>query len=202
MTGTLFQGLSVARWAGEDSLVPAGAQSPVFTFRALGLPGVVTYWAGGYFEVPSYEPVDEEDTLPALTPHQVLSANAVAGQTVGVEPFPTDVSPGHLLARLHALADSACSLGWIQGRGTCRELAAHLDQAGRELQRGRREEAREHLREFVRDLRERSGRRPGEEGRGDDERGERGERDDRGAAVNSSAYWLLTVNAEYLLAHL
>ncbi len=124
---------------------------------------------------------------------------AVVGQTVGVAPFPTDLSPGNLLARLQALADSACRLGWIQGRGTCRELATHLDQANRELQRGRREEARQHLREFVRDLRERSGRRPGEGERGDDERGDR---EDRGAAVNSSAYWLLTVNAEYSLTHL
>ena len=200
-TGVAAQGLQVASWAALGANIAAGARTPPLEFSALGLPAMVTYWAGGYFPVPDYEPVDEdaEDTLPALTPQQSLSANAVAGQTVGVEPFPTDLSPGYLLARLRTLTDSACRLGWIQGRGTCRELAEHLDQAGRELQRGQREEARNHLREFVTDVRERAGRRPGEEERGDDQREER---DDRGAAVNSSAYWLLTVNAEYVLTRL
>lgn len=194
-TGVSAQGLQVARWAVLGTHVAAGARTPSLEYSALGLPAMAAYWAGGYFPVPDYEPVDE-DALPALSPQQGLAANAVPGQTVGVVPFPTDLSPGNLLARLRALSDSACSLGWIQGRGTCRELGAHLDQASRELQRGRREEARAHLREFVRDVRERSGRGPGEAERGDDER------EDRGAAVNSSAYWLLTVNAEYLLTQL
>ena len=198
MTAVLMQGLPVARWVTLGNHVRRGAGTPDLSFAAVGLPGMVDYWAGGYFPVPDYEPVDE-DTLRAVTPRQALAANAVVGQTVGVEPFPTDLSPGNLLARLRVLTDSACSLGWIQGRGTCHELDEHLDQAGRELQRGRREDAREHLREFLGDLRVRAGRRSEDDVEG---HGWREDRDERQTAVNSSAYWLLVVNAEYLLRHL
>ena len=192
------QGLQVARWAVLGTHVAAGARTPTLEYSALGLPAMVTYWAGGYFPVPDYEPVDE-DTLRAVTPQQALAANAVVGQTVGVEPFPTDLSSENLLARLRALTDSACALGWIKERGACRELDEHLDQASRELQRGRREDAREHLREFIGDLRQRAGWRPEDDVEG---HGWREDRDERQAAVNSSAYWLLTVNADYLLTHL
>jgi hypothetical protein len=194
----MVQDSAAAHWfaIASEALVSPGHALAGFRFAAPGLLDIVPYRVQG-----DYEPPEVEEADARLVQHPPsFWVNSVGGVTVGLVPPPEDAEAQSLLVRLKMLTDSACSLGWIQGRGICRELDAHLDQAGRELQRGRREEARAHLREFVGDLRQRAGRRPEDDDEGRGERGNREDREQRDAAVNSSAYWLLAVNAEYLLA--
>lgn len=187
----IYRGRSVARWAAIDSLLPPGGEGPGLFFEAVGLPAIVTSWVQGY-----YPP--QKDTLGDLGPaSDPLVENSVPGLIVGIEPFPVDQSVGSLLSRLRALTDSTCHLAWIRDRDVCRELSEKLREAARDLAGGHATEAGEDLREFVTELGERSGR---EEGEGAHE--ERAGRDRVREPISGAAYWLLKVNAEYILARL
>lgn len=62
---TDFQGRAMAHWISADSF-PAGSSTPELHFDAVGLPAIVTYWAGGGFDFP----VAEEDSVPDTDPLQ------------------------------------------------------------------------------------------------------------------------------------
>ena len=125
VTSTRHKGVSVASWGILEAMVPPGSSSPTLTFAAIGLPAVVTYWATGHFRPPPYQPLEEVRERP--TPRAAIAAGSVSGRTVGVEPFPADLGPASLLARLRGLTDQACdSLGWIRRGSTCGSLRGNL----------------------------------------------------------------------------
>lgn len=123
-TGTEF-GRSVASWGFMRSLIP-GATSPALSFSAVGLPGIVKYWATPLVLPDTVETPD----VPAKAGQPVGPGNSAAdsGYTVGVVPFPSDRSRIALLARLDRLTRSACARAWVDNAGVCNSLLVKIRQ--------------------------------------------------------------------------
>ncbi len=173
---TQYRGRSVADWAMLGTHLAPGAESPSLFFDAIGLPGIVTSWVRGYFPPP---PLTEAD-VGVIPPSDPLLQNSVPGKTVGIEPFPDDLSPTDLLRRLRELTDQTCGeLGWIDNAGICDSLDKNLQNAERSLERGRANSVRGQLGAFLNELQAQ-----------------------RGKHVNDSAYWLLKANVEFVLSQL
>jgi hypothetical protein len=124
-TATDFDGRPVAHWVG--GVIPPGASTPEIHFEAVGIPGILSYWAGGMVRFPSREEPEERDTVP----DEPYTSQMVAGQTLGVEAWPADRSAASLLARLRDLTLRSCAspLLWVNSASLCSELTADLDQA-------------------------------------------------------------------------
>ena len=180
VTSTVSKGLSMAGWGLLGTHLGPGAESPPLSFAAIGLPAIVTYYASGWFPVPPYRPVQPG---PSPAPRDAILANSVPGQTVGIEPFPEDRSPGNLLARLTGLRRQSCALGWITSDGVCHSLEVKLDAATASLSRSDAPSAQGQLGAFLGELEAQHGSQPGKH-------------------VTDNAYWLLKVNAEFLLGRL
>lgn len=179
LTNTRAKTLSVARWAALEPFLGPGINTPTLSFDATGLPTVVTYWAGGSYETPEGES-DEVAALPP--PREALAAHAVVGQTVGVEPLPTDLTPASLLGRLVGLLDQTCgALGWITSSSVCTSLDARLDAATQAVSQGNNAAARTEIENVMAEVEAQHG---------------------SGLPVNDGAYWLLKVNAEYILGRI
>ncbi len=120
-----FRSRPMAFW-GILSLVPPGSATPSLYFESVGLPGIVDFWAGGKYQLPS-----EYDAPDSVSIPDPLVTAMISGKTVGVEPFPANRSPQALLSRLYSLTQAACatSLAWVAGSTLCTELVGHLNQA-------------------------------------------------------------------------
>jgi hypothetical protein len=178
-----YAGRSVASWAMlEDPYIAPGFSSPVLWFEAVGLPGLVTSWVGGWFPLPEHKP-DTTDVAPPTAnpePIDVLDAHSVRGITLGVEPFPVGVSPSVLLDRVQAFLPQLCGdLAWITNQGICNSLHVKLRNAQRSVTSANQEAARGQLAAFLNELEAQ-----------------------RGKHVTDSAYWLLKMNAEIVLERL
>jgi len=172
---TMVVDSSAVHWypiASQQMLAP-GAVRAGFSFVATGLPEIVAYRLAGHAEPPEVEEGVPVASAPSLW------ADAAAGLTVGVGPLPSDVTPASLLDRLSALSTRACGLGWIADQGICSRLVGNLDQARQELTQGNNAGGRAQLQDFLATL-----------------------EDQHGLAVNDNAYWLLKVNAEFVLNHI
>src|SRR2546425_2665768 len=180
VTGTVVKTLSMATWGLLGVHLAPGAEAGPLAFEALGLPTIVPSYAGGWFPVPPYSPVEPG---PSPAPRDAILANSVPGLTVGVEPFPADLSPASLLARLRGLADQSCALGWITKSGVCHSLQVKLDATAASLARGDPESAKGQLGAFLGELEAQHGPEPGKH-------------------VTDNAYWMLKVNAEFLRGRL
>jgi FIMAH domain-containing protein len=177
-TSTVYKTLSVASWGLLGEQLHAGATTPRLAFEAVGLPGLVTYWAGGWFPV---EPLETEyEPPPPMSPREAIAATAVQGRTIGVDPLPADRRPAALLERLGGLLDDTCGdLGWITSPSVCSSLKEKLQQAGRSLGKGDNTGARGRMESFLAEL-------AAQHNAGET------------LPVKDAAFWLLTVNAEYL----
>lgn len=176
LTNRQYRDRSVASWAMLGSHLAPGAESPLLHFEAIGLPAIVTFRVRGFFPPP---PLTDAD-VGVIPPSDPLLENSVPGKTVGIEPFPDDLSPTDLLRRLRELTDQTCGeLGWIDNAGICNSLDKKLQNAERSLERGRANSARGQLGGFLNELQAQ-----------------------RGKHVSDSAYWLLKVNAEFVLSQL
>lgn len=124
-TSTVYKTLSVASWGLLGEQLHAGTTTPQLAFEAVGLPGLVTYWAGGWFPV---EPLETEyEPPPPMSPREAIAATAVQGRTIGVDPLPADRRPAALLERLVGLLDDTCGdLGWITSASVCSSLMEKL----------------------------------------------------------------------------
>ncbi len=100
------------------------------------------------------------------------------GRTVGVEPFPSSLDPASLVARLTALLAESCQLEWIAA-AACGSLDAQLTSISAALAVGNTDGARSGLNELEQALAD--GFQPSAPG-----------------PVNDAAFWLLTVNAEFI----
>jgi hypothetical protein len=146
LTDTDFGGRPMAGWMFLDNIVP-GAATPILQFDAVGLPGIVTFWAGGYYELPEGDDalVTDSTVLPDL-----FTTNKISGQTVGVDRWPTDRSAQALLSRLRVLTQSSCAAPthWITDSSLCTQLLADLDQAESARANGQAAEARSVLAQY------------------------------------------------------
>lgn len=120
-----FRSRPMAFW-GILNLLPPGSSTPPLYFESVGLPGILTYWAGGEYQLPSLDDVPDSTTFP-----DPLVTSMISGRTVGVEPFPPDRTPQGLLARLRVLTQTTCSapLFWITNSTLCGQLVSDIDQA-------------------------------------------------------------------------
>lgn len=151
-----------------------------FAFESVGALDVVSFLVEGHFEIPVVTDTTEGLLKQAPSPW----ANAFRGQTIGVVAPPADTSPSSLIARLGDRTGRVCGdLGWITNDGVCQSLSAKLANAATSIAAGRGVAAVGDLTSFVQELEAQHGPEPGKH-------------------VNDSAYWLLKVNAEFLLARL
>lgn len=181
LPGTDYRGRSVAEWAALGAVMIPGRSSPTLWFEAVGVPGLVSAWIQGYVPPP---PLSAADTNPFARAPDPLAEHSIRSMTVGVVPKPTDMSSAALVGRLQELRAQACGeMEWISSRGVCNSLGVKLDNAANSLTAGRSQAAAGQLRAFAEELDGQRGAEPGKH-------------------VNDSAYWLLKVNAEYILARI
>jgi len=171
-----FRSRPMAFW-GILGLLTPGSSTPALYFESVGLPGILTYWAGGKYEL---QPGDD---LPESTPiPDPLTTSMITGKTVGVEPFPPDRTSPALLARLRTLTQSTCnaSLLWITSATLCSQLVNDIDQADVHHANGQNALAKDVLIHYAGLLLDGS----------------------NTGSVTSSGYWLLKTNAEIISAGL
>jgi hypothetical protein len=159
-------------------MIPAGSSTPELHFDAVGLPGIVTYWAGGVFVFPSREETDNSSPDP-----DPLATEMINGKTVGVEPWPSDRTANGLIARLRRLTQRTCAapLNWVNSASLCSQLLSNLDRAKSFRAKGDRVNAKKSLSSFITAI---SGSSPGKFAPG----------------VNSRVYWLLKINADIVIS--
>jgi hypothetical protein len=167
-----FRSRPMAFW-GILSLLPPGSSTPPLYFESVGLPGILTYWAGGKYQLPMGDDLPESTPIP-----DPLVTAMITGKTVGVEPFPPDRTPQGLLARLRTLTQTACSapLIWITNSTLCNQLVSDLDQAESYRSNGQGALAKDALAHYQGLLVD----------------------GNAGGSVTSSGYWLLRANAEII----
>lgn len=177
-TGTSYRGRSVADWAALSRQVPPGTESTRLTFEAVGLPGIVAAWVRGYYQPPQ---LTEADTLPVVAPSDPMVENSVRLFAVGIEPFPANADAPLLIERLRGFADRACGeLLWVTGAVVCQNLRIRLDRALQSLQSGKTDAAKGQLRSFLSQL-------------------ETEDDSESRKQVTDNGYWLLRLNAAYIL---
>jgi hypothetical protein len=135
------------------------------------------------FTWPTFDPIEENEPARRV-------ANELSGFTGGwksfLAPVPTRdpntvVSAGAGISILQNDLERACgSLGWITTASVCYNLTAKLQQASQAVIQGDNSGARTQLQAFLTEL--------------------QAQHDGAGSPVNDSAFWLLKVNAEYVLS--
>ena len=160
----------VMRWATLGIHPAPGIATPELSYRALGQPGIVTWYVGGYHPAPTDEEGDGEP-LPQAAPDEVLRREKVSGRTVGIVAL-SATSPVQIVARLDSLAAAACELRWIDGPDTCRTVREAILLASRAAEQGDANGVRNAIAALA------------------DVLGSH-----RGHGVSDEAWWLLTVSA-------
>jgi hypothetical protein len=121
--------MDVASWGWLDDMPRPGESSPVLTYEAIGLPGIVPYRVLRYFGLRSARPIDS-DGLDELR-FDKAGAEYMVGKTVGVDSLPIDLRPSALANRLRRLVDQACELRWVETPAVCRNLRANARPSAR-----------------------------------------------------------------------
>ena len=119
-----FGGRPVASWGFVDPTIAPAASAPSLAYRAIGLPGLVKYWATPYQAPDTIEAADVSSEELAAGPG---ASAADSGLTVGVVPFPADRSRSALLHRLTTMLDRVCMRGWVDNQGVCNSLRVKID---------------------------------------------------------------------------
>lgn len=122
-TDSLWVGRPIAQWIILNLLNP-GSTTPQLYFESVGLPGILTYWAGGDFA-----PAPVDDAADAQPRPDLLATEMINGKTVGVDPWPANRSPQSLLSRLRSLTQSSCAptLLWVTSSSLCTKLLGYVD---------------------------------------------------------------------------
>lgn len=115
--GSRYHERSVATWAKLGGLPRAGSVLPPLKYTAVGLPGVVQYWAE--VDLPLDSVITEEPPDTTNAPDTTVHIKGVHGWTLGVVALPADRSDKAMVARLSTLIDRLCDLGWIDHRPVC-----------------------------------------------------------------------------------
>lgn len=201
-------GIRAAGWVidADDSLIQPGEQLGDFSFTTRSLPDVRRFFVEGFTEndMPEGEFPEEELESGELGELLDFFNNSSSGNTVGPEPIPEVLDLGALIDRLISLKQESVSLGWLRGDEFIKKLGHRLDQAKEALAEGKDFKARKRLEQFIKTLEERRKeqekrqREASEKGR--QKREERPEEDKR--FINDNAFFLLKVNAEFIVARL
>jgi hypothetical protein len=175
-TDSLWVGRPMAIWTILTLLNP-GSTTPLLYFESLGLPGILTYWAGGDFPPPPVDDADDAKPRPDL-----LATEMIHGKTVGVDPWPADRTPRALIARLRTLTKKSCAtpLKWVKSSALCTKLVGYLDQAEANRAASNATEAKSSMTAYIESL---SGKVAGTFATG----------------VTNSGYWLLKPNADIIV---
>ncbi len=175
------QDSAAALWGavfGQPEVQPGKSQGG-FSFIARGLPDIVPYRVQGYSPPPTYD-----DTKPwVFKKAPSIWTNSVRGFTVGIAPLPGNLHAAQLAQRLTDLGSESCELGWIRQQGVCTSLRAKFDSARQAVEGNNTDVAIGELRDALAELEAQHGSEPGKH-------------------VSDSGYWLLRINAEYLLKRL
>jgi hypothetical protein len=158
-----------------DSIAP-GDSLPGFALRSPYLPGVRKSWAAPTFKSCCTELRPPGQSSEPENPNP--SEFKILGWTVAPMYPPGKVT----LGVVQALLGRVCGgLRWVSDPSVCQDLRAKLNEAAPSRQRGDLEVAKSAVRAFVDELEAQHG---------------------AGKPVSDNAYWLLKVNAEYVLSHL
>lgn len=165
-----------ALWEFLNLLAPSASTGPIF-FESVGLPDIVSQWAGGDWPLPTCC----DDDAPG-TGEDAFVTRTVQGRTVGVEQWPGNRSSQALLARLRSLTQESCAtpLLWVSDGTLCAQLVTDLDAAESYRATGATAQARSAMDHFKGLL---AGPAPGTFATG----------------VTSAAYWLLKSNADIVM---
>jgi hypothetical protein len=117
-------GISVATWGFIEPQITPGHASPPIAFSAVGLPGIVRYWAEPWV---APDTVDDGDVHVAAASPGPWNAAADSGVTLGIVPFPANRSRDALLERMKGLMEDACDRHWIDNGGVCTSLRVKLE---------------------------------------------------------------------------
>jgi hypothetical protein len=159
-----------------DSIAP-GASLSGFGIRSTYLPGIRSVWAEPTWQSCCSRPRPPQPDVPPEE-HPSPDEFRVKGLTVGPTLHPDSVSI-QVLQAFHAR--TCTELRWITDAGVCASLGATLGRVRQAVTQADRTGTRTELRSFVSELEAQHG---------------------VGRPVNDNAYWLLRVNAEFLLRRL
>lgn len=160
----------------RDSIAP-GATLSGLGIRSTYLPGIRFVWAYPTWQSCCSRPRPPQPDVPPEE-HPGPEEFQVKGLTVGPTLHPDSVS----IQVLQAFRGRTCTeLRWVTDAGVCASLAASLGRARQALTQADTTGARTELRSFVSELEVQHG---------------------AGRPVSDNAYWLLKVNAEFLLRRL
>ena len=114
--------------------------------------------------------------------------------------------PAHGLLLVQSDLSEVCgTLGWITNAGVCHSLAEKLDHAAHALARGKPDDAKRRLKSFLHELAAQHRAKAEEQEEEHEDRDHEGEAEperERGKHVTDNAFWLLKINAEFILARL
>jgi len=168
----------IVSWGSESELfrLRPGKFLEGFSFQSRGIPGIVTSYNQGYVPhrwYPEGMAVDED--LPPKWPE-----NSVQKKTIGpVHPPPEPVDGVSFIDRIISLKHQAFQLGWITNAGIKNSLDQKLDNAKKKLQQKMNNAAKNILFAFINELEAQ-----------------------RGKHLDDNAFYLLKVNAEFLISKL
>jgi len=169
VVASTYRDRTVAQWVPLD-LIPQGGQTPVLTFRAVGIASIDTVWYRGHRLPSTFE--DDSSTVvpPSNEPPQdadPLAVYSVPSLSVAVEPIPGGSTLATLTARLDSLRGQSCALAWITNTSLCTTLHGYLIAQPTNLTQFNADLAAGHT---------------------------------TGGPVGDNAYWLLKANADYIIS--
>ena len=165
-------------WAAMGAGIRAGESSPVLTMRAVGVTGLI-----GYYAVPDIMERMKRDTVidDTDTGTDGYEDWGFKGEIVGIVPPPANLGPAGQVARIQGFLARSCGAErWITSDVVCTSLAEQLQRAAQAFAGGNAADARPHLTAFLAEL--------------DAQRGAAPSRH-----VTEAAYALLRPNVAYLL---
>lgn len=137
-------------WAAMGAGIRAGESSPVLTMRAVGVTGLI-----GYYAVPDIMERMKRDTIiddeaPGTDGYEDWGFK---GEVVGIVPPPVNLGPGEQIARVQGFLTRSCGAErWITSDVVCTGLAEQLQRAAQAVAAGGAADARPHLAAFVAEL--------------------------------------------------
>ena len=176
-TATTYRDRPTADWTllSEDLIHP-GQSSPALTYRAIGVTGLVRYWA-----IPDlwhHMPVADDDSKG--DDDAGFKVFGDSGMTIGVVPIPATATPSALATRLTRLFNYSCGTNQlITNSGICNSLRVKLNAASSSIADGNATAAHGQIDAFLDELDAQ-----------------------RGKFVSEAAYALLRPNAAFLLGKL
>lgn len=174
---TRMRSRAIAEWTPLGGAFGGGQSLPPLTITGVGLPGLVPYWAERVGPTDSVVTDVAGDT--AAVHDTLMVVNGVKGTTIGIVKPLGPQTAVTLAARLAGLLDESCALRWIDQVGICQRLRVKIREAQRSMERGQTPAAQDQMTAFL------------------------NETDAlRDKAINGSAYYLLRVTAELILARL